>query len=552
MSNLTESIDIRVVSSLEKVFPDEAPSAEADITGVSAFWGESTSFQVAYNYSSLFAKWTDVEVSSEIADHIRVRKVELVPSTYPRHGLYDEDYLRTAPGMYPDLLRELSDNKIKLIPDQWRCLWVEIDVTENIPEGEYPVKIEFINESGEVEAEAETFVEVIGIKLPELRIKHTEWFHGDCLADYYGIEVFSERHWEIMENFIATAVRRNCNMLLIPIFTPPLDTAVGGERTTIQLVDVRVDSGEYSFGFGKLKIFIDICLAQGIRYFEMAHLFTQWGAQAAPKIMATVDGEYKRIFGWDTPATGGKYEEFLQLFLPQLTETLAGWGLQDRVYFHISDEPVKENIESYSKAKELVSPYLEGFNTMDAISDYEFYERGLIEQPVCGNDHIEPFLENNVENLWTYYCTAQWKDVSNRFMAMPSYRNRIIGVQLYKYDITGFLHWGYNFYNSQFSLEHINPYEDTSASEAFPSGDTFLVYPGADGKPEESIRILVLSQAFDDYRAMQLLEEISGREKVLELIEDTDSEISFTEYPRSASYLLNLREKLNDAIKASR
>ena len=35
----------------------------------------------------------------------------------------------------------------------------------------------------------------------------TEWFHGDCLADYYKVEAFSEEHWRILENFIATESR---------------------------------------------------------------------------------------------------------------------------------------------------------------------------------------------------------------------------------------------------------------------------------------------------------------------------------------------------------
>ena len=105
-------------------------------------------------------------------------------------------------------------------------------------------------------------------------------------------------------------------MLLTPVFTPPLDTAVGGERTTIQLVDIRVDNGRYSFGFEKLERWVEMCRECGIRYFEIAHLYTQWGALHCPKIMATVDGEYRRIFGWDADATGDAYRAFLGAFLP--------------------------------------------------------------------------------------------------------------------------------------------------------------------------------------------------------------------------------------------
>ena len=56
--------------------------------------------------------------------------------------------------------------------------------------------------------------------------------------------VFSEEHWEIIENYLHEYVKRGCNMILTPLFTPALDTAVGAERTTTQLLDVKVDNGE--------------------------------------------------------------------------------------------------------------------------------------------------------------------------------------------------------------------------------------------------------------------------------------------------------------------
>ena len=81
------------------------------------------------------------------------------------------------------------------------------------------------------------------------------------------------------------------NMILTPVLTPPLDTEVGGERTTVQLADIEKTDGGYVIDLSRLERFIDICLANGIKYFEINHFFTQWGAEHAPKIVATVDGE---------------------------------------------------------------------------------------------------------------------------------------------------------------------------------------------------------------------------------------------------------------------
>ena len=539
--------EMKLLSSLEKVFPDETPVYRPECQVLSALRGETVSFQAAYTGNFFMRERLDVKVVSPIAEQIRIRSVEQVPVGRATNGIVDDNYLKTTSGLYPDLLRDLKDGKAIVCSNQWRSLWVDVEVTEEIPAGEYEIEIQLVKE-GKPVCSAVQKLTVYGITLPEQKIMHTEWLHADCLADYYHVEVFSEEHWDILENYFKEYVKRGCNMMLTPLFTSPLDTAIGLERTTTQLIDVEVKDGEDCFGFEKMKRWVDLCKACGIQYFEMSHLFSQWGAKYAPKVVATVDGKEKKIFGWHTPAVG-EYTRFLHSFLPQLIEKLKEWGIAEVTYFHISDEPREEHLESFRAAKESLGDLLDGFHTFDALSSYEFYRHGLIDKPIPGNNEIEEFLEHGLTDMWTYYCTGQFYEVSNRFMSMPSARNRIYGIQLYKYDIIGILHWGYNFYNSQFSIEHINPYEVTDAGNAFPSGDPFLVYPGADRCPEESIRMMVHYEALTDLRALELLESLTSKEYVMELIEgDLAEPITFKKYPKSDMYLLTLRNKVNREI----
>lgn len=391
-------------------------------------------------------------------------------------------------------------------------------------------------------------------RLPAQTLLHTEWFHADCLASYYGVAPLSEEHWRILENFIrAAGEEHGINMLLTPVFTPPLDTAVNGERLTVQLVDVRRDAGVYFFGFEKLGRWAGLCRRHGVEYLEIAHLFTQWGAHATPKIMAVVDGQERRIFGWDVPAASAEYRAFLEAFLPALRTALEGMGYdKEHVYYHISDEPSPEHLDSYRAAKAQAEDLLEGCQVIDALSSLEFYRQGLVRQPVPANDHIQPFIDAQVPGLWVYYCCAQSSLVPNRFFAMESARNRIMGVLMYLYGIKGFLHWGYNFYNSKFSLHPVDPYRVTHADYAFPSGDPFLVYPGPDGAPLSSVRAEVQDDALLDLRALRLLEQLAGRAFVEELIY-ADAEMrpmTFRDYPRGAGYLLALRERVAAEIES--
>jgi hypothetical protein len=264
--------------------------------------------------------------------------------------------------------------------------------------------------------------------------------------------------------------------------------------------------------------------------------------------MATVGGEYKRIFGWETDAASEEYVSFLRVFIPALLSEAASLGIEKRLIFHISDEPGIKHLEQYKLVKSKIIDLLEGYTVYDALSDFDFYESGVISNPIPACDRIEPFLEANVQNLWTYYCCGQWKDVSNRFIDMPLARTRVIGTQFWKYNIAGFLHWGYNFYYTQYSKREINPFIITDGDAFSPAGDAFSVYPAPGGKPYRSLRLVAFAEALADMRALALAQTLCGKEAVLSLV-DSEGEVTFKSYPKSAEYLLCLREKVNAMIE---
>ncbi|CAG7595265.1 hypothetical protein PAESOLCIP111_00032 [Paenibacillus solanacearum] len=540
-------LQTRCLSSLTKVFADEE-LAESAFGRATAFLNETYSFQVAY-CANLLVKPLFVSVASELGDRVSVRTVGLAPSELPCFHDYDEHVLRTTPGLYPDPLYPYDAVEgIAGIPGQWRSVWIQVEATDSLQPGVYPIEITFTNAKEEVIGTERFELELLPALLPAQKLIHTEWFHTDCLATYYNVEIFSDAHWKLIDQYVETAVRHGMNMILTPVFTPPLDTAVGGERPTVQLVDVEVRDGSYVFGFDNLRKWIELCTSRGIVYFEFSHLYTQWGAKHAPKIVARVDGTLQRIFGWDTDSVGEQYQSFLAQFLPELVAFIQENELEKRSYFHISDEPRRADLEQYRTAAEPVRKLLDGFTIIDALSNFEFYSQGVVTNPIPSNNHIEPFIEHGVKPLWTYYCVSQRVNVSNRFFHMPSYRNRIIGFQMYKFEVEGFLHWGYNFWYSQYSKKTLDPFRSTDALGAFPSGDPFLVYPGEDG-PLESIRMEVFYEALQDLRALQLLESSIGRERVLALVEEgLEQPITFSEYPHSMEWLLNKREQINQAI----
>lgn len=546
-------IKTALVSSLEKCFSDQRVEDFAPLSALSVLKNERFSVQLLYRSEPDHAGRAIVRVDGALAPYATVRSVKNIPvdiAIFP--GADTSNYLRTEPGLYPDLLQPLHySGAVSIMKDQTQSAWVEFDLDGKVDAGTYPMAITLVDGFGNEVAKQSFEVKVINASLPSQKMRVTQWFHCDCLANYYHVDAWSEEHWRIVENFARTARRNGINLLLTPIFTPALDTVIGGERTTVQLIDVQKNGDAYTFGFDKLDRWIDMCDRVGIEYLEIAHLFTQWGAAHAPKVMATVDGTYQKIFGWETEAAGEAYSTFLRTFLAAFLDHMKARGDDKRCYFHISDEPNTEQLESYKAAKAVVADLLEGYPIMDALSNFEFFKQGIVPLPIPSNDHVEPFIEAGVPGLWTYYCCGQLSGVSNRMMAMPLWRTRSIGYQFYKYDIAGFLQWGYNFYNTCGSVDPINPFVDACGEYWVPAGDTYSVYPAQNGEAMESIRILSFYEALQDVRAMKLAESYYGKDAVVAALEEILGEIKFSRCATDAATILSMREKINDMIAAA-
>ncbi len=531
--------NVRIISSLEKLyFNDKIPSES--LKCFSMLRNEKKSFQIAIETSEEVNIDCNFETSLE---EYKLYKVVDVKSDLPMAKGADNYYRFSENGYYPDLLIPIS-NKLELRKGI-NSIWVEIDANQNTF-GNHLFSITIDGFSEKIN------IEIIDAELDFSDFLYTNWFHTDCLMSYYGFEAFSDEYWRVTENFLKAACDYGMNCVLTPIFTPPLDTEIGKERPTVQLVDISINNGEYSFNFDKLTKWIEMSKRCGITHFEMAHFFTQWGAKHAPKIMATVDGEYKKIFGWETKANSKEYITFLKVFSIELKKYFEENNLKDNILIHVSDEPNFAMLYSYSKASKLIHKLFKGYKIVDALSDVRFYRLGIVSNPIPSNDHIDKFLGKG-KDLWTYYCSAQIKKyVSNRFFCNDSIRTRVIGYQMYKYDIKGFLHWGYNFYYSQLSKGLIDPFEVTDAGKAFPSGDCFVVYPNKDGTPLHSIRLKVFYDALQDMAALKTLEKLTNKTECLNIIEENGKHsITFSDYPHSNDWLLNTREKINSQIKAN-
>lgn len=544
----TENISHRAIGADEKAFIGDGVEKFAQKTHGIALKNARHGLQLVYRktdgYTLLGCR---VRAKGALENYITLRVAANVPADVVPNAPGDF-LLFDTPGLCPDRLEPIeAPQGIALRPGYTVSVFVAFELDGRLSAGEYETVFTLESADGEPLCKDTYGLSVLDAEADETDLKLTNWMHYDGICARHGAQPFSDKFYAVFESYLRLYTDAGFNMLYVPLFTPPLDTAVGHERRTVQLVRVKKTRGEnaggakYRFDFSLLRKFIRFAAARGIKYFEFSHLFTQWGGEHCPKIIAEENGEKKKIFGWESDSLGEEYAAFLNAFLPRLAAFIKREHIEKISYFHLTDEPAKRHLPVYAKCRETVKKHLKSLPIFDALSDFEFYEKGLVDIPVPELDKSAPFFAAGVKETFVYYCTPFAK-YPNRSMNMPLLRVRVLGALLYLYGAQGFLHWGFNFYNTQNSLAEIDPCADTSAGHCFFSGDQFIVYPHGGGAAG-SLRAEAIAAGFYDYRALKTLERRAGRDRVLRLLNEAGVK-SFTEYPRSAEKFEALMENV--------
>jgi hypothetical protein len=109
------------------------------------------------------------------------------------------------------------------------------------------------------------------------------------------------------------------------------------------------------------------------------------------------------------------------------------------------------------------------------------------------------------DEIWFYTCLNPKGEYANRFIELPLIKTRILHWINYRYNIPGYLHWGFNFWRGG------DPFDETTAIQLesgtiLPGGDAWICYPG-DGKILSSIRLEAMRDGIVDYELLCMLGE---------------------------------------------
>ena len=477
---------------------------------------------------------------------IKPYRIGYVPSLYDTPVDVDDYYDIRPEKVYPDVLEEVDLGRLHGEPNCRQAYFFQIKDSEKIPVGDSEITARFYID-GKQYAKCSFVLRKLAAVLPKQKAISTCWMHYDSIEAQHNVKMFSRDFYKVFGSYLDAAVYSGQTMLLLPIITPAFDTEVGTERRTAQLLDIREDAeGNFTFDFAKMHAFIDFALAHGIEQFEMPPMFTQWGALHCPKIMVKgADGRTRRRFGWETDSLSDDYRKFLATLIPALVGEMRARGLEERTFFHVSDEPHKDQLERWQACKDMITPYLGNCRTLDACSDIEFAGKNEREYTVAVEYKLKPFIEAGCRPLSTYFCcNPRGNRYPNRFMGQPLPRLIVLGASLWRYDIDLFLQWGFNFFNTFLSRREISPYGNTDCDNMFLSGDSFIVYPNYAGRSANmSIRLVAMREMWRLTRILYALEEKLGREAVMKILDD-EGATDFNEYPTEPGWLFDFQNRL--------
>jgi len=450
------------------------------------------------------------------------------------------------PGLCPDPL--FPDNQAHIGPQSNGVFWISLRVPADTKPGlrRLQVRLTLENEYSyvdfvrpkpwSIELTAEVTVYPLVIQ-PRKDFPVTKWISADSIWEYYKIEPYSERFWQLADAYIQNLTAHGCDVIYTPIFNARHELLV----RPAQLLRVkRNEAGQYEFDFTDARRWVRLALKHGANHLEWTHFFTP----------APTSGKYpQRIYErqeklgpmlWppEISATSETYRRFLQQFLPQFKEFLLAEGILERSLFHCADEPDGDlQMADYRKARGLLKEFAPWMKVMDAMSDVRFATDRLSDMPVPSIVTAPEFTKANCP-AWAYFCCGPRERYVQRLLDTPLPKIRMLGWLLFKLGARGFLHWGYNYWFTFCTSRMSDPFLDAAvgAWPGLPAGDPFAVYPGENG-PVDSVRWEVFAESLQDYALLQSA-GIKPSDPLLEAIKD------YREFPKSETWLRQAHRRI--------
>lgn len=389
--------------------------------------------------------------------------------------------VRPAPARFPDYL--MAEKQINVNKGAWQSVWLTISIPGEAEAGKYAGKITI--KSGQEEQSLPVVVIVYPLSLPvERHLKVAEHYNTRNFVKVHGIqEQYSGEWFAMLRRYADNMVTHRQNVFGVPM-------------ESIEIT--RLKTGELEFDFTHFDQIAQVFWNTGkMDYMETGGL-GKWGPNGwSGSEILMIDLAAENSETGEKITLPGK--DAFPFLLPAIESHLRQKGWLQKTLFHVRDEPSIHNALAWCELSKYVHKYAPDLIRMDAIETT--YLLNDIEVACPKLDALGSWFgaykkaqQKGVE-LWFYTVGIyQGSLFPNKTIDMPVIDNRIMHWLDYKYDITGFLHWGWNQWTA-------DPYKDVGMH----IGDAWHVYPVKDGVLN-SLRWEQMRNGLQDYECFLMLE----------------------------------------------
>jgi len=450
--------------------------------------------------------------SSEPVTGIRVELTDMVAgdSVIPAASARTR-IVRATPtpeaGSVSDILEDVEEFAI----DRTAALYVTLRVPRGVAAGVYEGELRVLA-GGSVVARSSVELEVASVDLPDPRdwsFFLNVWMNPGAIAGRYGVEAWSEAHFELLDQYVADLAEHGQKTVVTPICDDPW----GGQTrySYPSLVEWQKTPGGWDFGFARFDRYVELHAARGIDSSIHCHSMVRSPGDSAESVLTYTDTASGRIEMLRTEVGQPEFDEVWAAFLRAFSEHLAARGWLGKTYLAFDEKPgaIIADLVAFARthAPDLrialaANTRSEAFEQLDDLSLHaEFDEKGIAEMAPSERSAMgvmELLLPGSSpsasrlcreKSITTFYICCS-PDRPNTFIHSPLVESRMLPFLALQGGYDGLLRWSYNDW----------PDDPFGAPQwgSWPTGDTFLVYPGADG-PVSSLRWEQLREGIQDY-----------------------------------------------------
>ena len=529
------------VDSLVKVFPDD-PAGTGGLESA-VFQGarnSHVSIQLALRASRPVGDLTVDALAltgpGQPIDTTRVRWVEYVVVTTNTQNTPESELLRRAPALFPDAL--FTEFPITLKKNQTRSVWITIHVPKEQEPGEYKGVLR-LRQGTETVANVPYKLEVFKATVPTpipLAINNYLNLSESHLEQFHSCSRGSGPWWKLIANYAR-------------FWADYYQTAISANA--VSLAKPEVSDGRLTYNFNDFERYVETWEAAGVkgqidggnlmereRRRDATIMTESWVVENGKPVLRSIP--------WDDP----RAQQFLNTFLPALYNRLQELGWKDKYIQGIMDEPNQWEIPAFLDAAAKVRKYMPGVKTIEPVGlrqDVGFMKKTVdIWVPLLGTfdeklDLLQKHISDDNGEIWFYTCLSPRGRYPNRFVDTSLTRVRLLHWINYKWNFTGFLHWGGNFWGPE-PLKDTQPVINEGRTY-LPPGDAFITYP-ARMSLYSSIRLEQMREGIEDYGLLKEL-DAKNRERAQQIAGEAVT--TFVDYVRDPREFRAIQRKLLEA-----